>query len=124
LAVQGTSPNDLELQQDKSGTDYFGRVSPNYRQKAILTVANDMYAIISRFQANCKVAGMDEFKLLTRVFNEQCNVQSIDESKVIVKEPQDVNATVSIKISDSDDDNASSEPEPELNIQDNGARMF
>jgi hypothetical protein len=66
---------------------------------------------------------MEMFKLLTRVFNEQCDVQSIDENKVTVKEPQDVNSTVSIKVSDSDDDdNASSETQPELIIQESDSR--
>jgi hypothetical protein len=75
--------------EDGKGYNYFGRVKPEDRQKTLGIVANDMLAIIVRFEGSPGVGSMSEFSLLTRVFNEQCVVASKDRTVVEVKDSVD-----------------------------------
>jgi hypothetical protein len=62
------------LKRDPEGYNYFGHVKPSDRDKVMLTVANDIFTLINAFQNNPVVSAMSSFKLLNRVFQEQCRV--------------------------------------------------
>ena len=62
------------LKRDESGFDYFGKVPPTQRERAIYTVAEDIFELYQRFRSNPKMAGLFEFSLLERIYGEQCRV--------------------------------------------------
>jgi hypothetical protein len=78
---------------DKKGINYFGRVEPSKRDKALQTVAEDMYALINLFQSNQEVSDFFEFKLLVRVFGEQCIVK---EKSISPKNVEEVDSTITV----------------------------
>jgi hypothetical protein len=65
---------DRYLLEDKAGNGYFGNVKPFHRSLAMATVANDMYQLINKFESVETVAQLDDFKLMVKVFSQQCIV--------------------------------------------------
>jgi hypothetical protein len=66
---------DRYLAKTSDGNAYFGQVKPHKRQIAMLTAAKDMYHLINKFESISDIAELAEFKLLGRVFHEQCDVK-------------------------------------------------
>jgi hypothetical protein len=91
------------LGKKDDGEDYFGIVKPTMRQAALSTVANDMLAIINKFESVPEVASMEKFKLMVRVFGEQCTVVSESKIEVSLKTQEDVESSVTLEMDDDSD---------------------
>lgn len=86
---------------DNDDPDYFGNARPSDSQKRLEDIAPDLYELIEQFKDNEQIQTMYTYKLLKRVFDEQC---SVDNDLVTVKpakqirsdslqNPSDVDAT-------------------------------
>jgi hypothetical protein len=82
---------------NSSGYDYFGRVEPSKRERVLKTVAQDMYSLINTFKSDPLVSDFNEYKLMVRVFDEQCLVEN---TKVTAKDSSEVLETATINYSD------------------------
>jgi IS5 family transposase len=71
----------IEKYGTKKETSYFGQVKPSDSEKTLQSVAEDMYLLKTSFESNEIVISMKSFKLLQRVFSEQCTVEG-EEVKV------------------------------------------
>lgn len=79
-----SSLQELRLRYEKEEDDtYFGNVKPSGSRKRLEEIASDLHTLLSHFSEHDGVASMYSYKLLDRVFSEQCR---IEEDKVIVKE--------------------------------------
>jgi hypothetical protein len=85
------------LGKDERGYDYFGHVRPSDRDRAMLTVANDIFTLINQFDSNPLVVSTRSFALLNRVFNDQCRVNHEDkfeaDSEIVMKGNDEVEST-------------------------------
>lgn len=69
----------------------FSLVKPSDSAKTLKTVSADLYDLIEQFKDQPKVCEMHSYKLMQRVLNEQCNVQSDDTGcRVTVKKPKEI----------------------------------
>ena len=69
----------------------FSMVKPSEAAKTLQSLSDDLFDLIQQFKDSPEVANMHSYKLLTRVLNEQCNVNDTDDSvRVEVKKPKDV----------------------------------
>jgi hypothetical protein len=82
------------LTSDKENKDsayhFFGKTKPGERQRNLEMMASDIYGLITLFKDVPTVAGMESFALLTKLFSEQCEVET-DPSHALtvkVKEPE------------------------------------
>ncbi|MDR1657712.1 MAG: transposase [Deltaproteobacteria bacterium] len=92
---------DRYLKSDGDGINAFDYVKPSVRGRAMLTVAGDIFSLITSSQANLLVAELVEFKLLERVFRDQCQV-SVDEKiqpglELVLRNIEDVDLSVTLK---------------------------
>jgi len=71
----------------KNADSCFSQIKPSSRDRNLQSLAEDMYSLIKSFQNNKKVSRMNSFKLLCRVFNEQCTA---DNQEVKVRKPKEV----------------------------------
>ncbi len=71
----------LERYGTKKDTSYFGQVKPEDSERTLQCIAEDMYFLTTSFESNELVISMKSFKLLQRVFSEQCTVEG-EEVKV------------------------------------------
>lgn len=69
--------------------DYFGNSRPSESQKRLEDIAPDLYELIEQFKDDKNVKSMNSYKLLLRVFKEQCLVEN---EKVSVKPAKEVSA--------------------------------
>jgi hypothetical protein len=97
--------------KDYQGIDYFGNVKSDRRQETITTVANDMLALIVKFETIADVASTKSWKLMNRVFNEQCVVVSADKIQVSLKAQDDVVPTTALKSDNNLEDNSNDSDE-------------
>jgi IS5 family transposase len=83
-------------QKAKTGYDYFGGVKPTERRAVLQSMAEDVLMLVRKFQDDEAVSNMSSFKLLNRLFQEQCKVvEAADDDvaeKVELKEPKEVSA--------------------------------
>ena len=69
----------------------FSLVKPSESAKTLQQVSADLYDLIERFKDKDAVCAMHSYKLMQRVLNEQCNVESDDSAaKVTVKPPKQI----------------------------------
>lgn len=69
----------------------FSLVKPSESSKTLQQVSADLYDLIERFKDKDAVCAMHSYKLMQRVLNEQCNVESDDSAaKVTVKPPKQI----------------------------------
>ncbi|MBW2639625.1 MAG: transposase [Deltaproteobacteria bacterium] len=69
----------------------FSMVKPSESAKTLKTVSADLYDLIEQFKDRHRVCEMHSYKLMQRVLNEQCNVQSHDTGcNVTVKKPKEI----------------------------------
>jgi hypothetical protein len=69
----------------------FSLVKPSESAKTLKMVSADLYDLIEQFKDQPKVCDMHSYKLMQRVLNDQCNVQSDDAGcKVTVKKPKEI----------------------------------
>lgn len=71
----------------KDADSCFNLIKPSDRERNLQSRADDMYGLIRIFQNNKKISNMNTFKLLCRIFDEQCTAC---ENEAIVKNPKDV----------------------------------
>ena len=75
--------DDLSAPYLKEGsTGYFGNVKPSETQQCLVEIARDIYGLIETFAEYADIHEMYSYKLLERVFREQCRVEG-DEVIVI-----------------------------------------
>jgi hypothetical protein len=86
-----------DSKNSNSSYNFFGETKSGERDKNLTSMAQDIFKLITIFQDDVKIAAMDTFKLIVRLFNEQCVVEpagGIDESQVEqvvkVKAPKEV----------------------------------
>lgn len=69
----------------------FSLVKPSESDKTLQIVSADLFDLIEQFKDQPAVCAMHSYKLMQRVLNEQCNVQSSDDgAKPTVKEPKQI----------------------------------
>ncbi len=73
----------------KSDDSYFGQLKPSESERNLSTLAHDMYLLISIFSSEAVVSNMTSFKLLLRVFSEQCYVEN---EQVVLKSSKEVSS--------------------------------
>ena len=81
---------------EKASARYWGRkalaafamVKPSESEKTLKTVSADLFDLIERFKDQPKVCSMHSYKLMQRVFKEQCRLS--DGRKVILKKPAEI----------------------------------
>ncbi len=75
--------DDLSARYLKEGSSgYFGNVKPSEAQQRLVEIARDMYVLIKTFAAYADICELYSYKLVERVFREQCRVEG-DEVIVI-----------------------------------------
>lgn len=94
-------PEQISKQYTKEeSTGYFGNVKPSESQKRLSEIASDLYWLIQRYSGNQAIMNMTSYKLMERVFSEQCFVQEgkteLKPSKEIasdsIQNPSDIDA--------------------------------
>lgn len=85
------SPQTLDRYIGQKALAAFSLVKPSAAQKTLETVSNDMFDLVEQFKDHPKVCAMHSYKLMQRVLNEQCNVDSGNNGpKVSVKAPKQI----------------------------------
>jgi hypothetical protein len=88
---QTVEPQLIERYLSEKALSCFAMVKPSQSHKSLQQVSADLYGLIRQFDKNDDVRSMHSFKLLQRVLNEQCQVQSSGEDcPVKVKEPKQI----------------------------------
>jgi len=83
----------VEKYTKKEAIACFSMVKPSESEKTLSSLSNDLFRLIECFKGNKEVENMHTYKLLLRVFKEQCNVKESKESdtvEVSVKPPKGV----------------------------------
>jgi len=81
----------VERYLSKKALSAFSLVKPSESAKTLKIVSAALYDLIEQFKDQSKVCRMHSYKLMQRVLNEQCNVQSDDTGcKVTVKKPKEI----------------------------------
>jgi len=75
---------------DKKG--YFSQVKPSEAKVALQQVAEDLLVLVETFGNHRKMRGMGVFGLLQRVLNEQCNVNAIKLTSLLI--PKRISLTI------------------------------
>jgi hypothetical protein len=75
----------------EKGKKSFSMIKPSDSHKTLSEVSNDLFYLVEKFRDCAPVTGMDSYKLLVRILNEQCNVTaSGNETQIEVKKPKDI----------------------------------
>lgn len=74
----------------KKEGNYFGQIKPSESENALKNLAEEMNEILLKFEKNDVVSAMISYKLLGRIFDEQCEVK---DEKVVVKSAKELSAT-------------------------------
>ena len=78
----------VQRYQGKTAKGCFADVKPSDSKKTLSDVASDLYRLVTRFDGHRKVTGMNTYKLLCRILNEQCKVQS--DGTIELKSPKQI----------------------------------
>ena len=91
LDFYNTIPLDIKSRYSKKDDDpdYFGNTRPSASKKRLEDIAGDIYFFIQLFDDNTDIQAMYSYKLLKRVFDEQCSVEN---KHVIVKEAKEISS--------------------------------
>ena len=65
----------------------FALVKPSQSPGTLNQIAQDIFTLIERFKAKETVCTMDSFKLIVRLFQEQCIIEEHDGAKLVVAKP-------------------------------------
>jgi IS5 family transposase len=100
FALVDKTIRDRYLSEDpdnaNSSYNFFGRAKSGERERNLNSIASDIYALITLFNDDEVVLKMSTFRLLARLFSEQCVVDaecSNEAEKVKVKDPKSVPST-------------------------------
>ncbi len=85
---------DLKIKYlSKKGKRSFSMIKPSDSHKTLFEVSNDLHCLVEQFKDCSDITGMDSYKLLVRILNEQCNVtESGNEAQIEVKTPKDISS--------------------------------
>lgn len=72
---------------DKKEEAVFALVKPSESYGTLNQLAQDIFTLIEKFKGKDNVNSMDSFKLLVRLFQEQCIVEEHDGDKLVVAKP-------------------------------------
>ena len=82
-------PEDLKNKyQGKKALSCFSMVKPSKSAKTLAEVAQDLYSLIEHLRGHDEVASMYSFKLLLRVFDEQCQVKESEDGETVEVTPK------------------------------------
>ncbi|MBU4445040.1 hypothetical protein KJ656_08175, partial [bacterium] len=89
-----TIEKDLKIKYlSKQGKRSFSMIKPSDSHKTLSEVSNDLHCLVEQFKDCSDVTGMDSYKLLIRILNEQCNVtESMEAPRIEVKKPKDISS--------------------------------
>jgi len=77
----------------EKGKRSFSLIKPSDSHKTLSEVSNDLHCLVEQFKDCSDVTGMDSYKLLVRILNEQCNViESGKETEIEIKKPKDISS--------------------------------
>ncbi len=65
----------IERYTKEKSSGYFGNAKPSKSQKRLSEIASDLYWLIQRYSDNKAIMKMTSYKLMERVFSEQCVVK-------------------------------------------------
>jgi len=77
----------IENYLTKDADSCFNLIKPSERASNLQNHAEDLYGLIQSFRKNKKVSNMNTYKLLCRIFDEQC---AVGDNKVTAKKPKEV----------------------------------
>lgn len=77
----------IEKYLTKDQDSCFNLIKPSERESNLQNHVEDLYSLIQSFQKNKKISNMNTYKLLCRIFDEQCTV---GDNKVMAKKPKEV----------------------------------
>ena len=84
-------PAVLERYTSCKALSAFALTKPSESEKTLQTVSSDLFDLIEQFKEQPDVCAMRTYKLMQRVLDEQCNVQSDGNARsVVVKAPKQV----------------------------------
>lgn len=72
---------------DKKEEAVFALVKPSQSHGTLNQITQDIFTLVERFKAKETVCTMNSFKLLVRLFQEQCIVEEHDGAKLVVAKP-------------------------------------
>ena len=76
--------------QGEKAKECFAGVKPSQSKKTLSDVASDLYRLVKQFEGHQQVANMSSYKLLCRIVEEQCDVQS--DSTIDLKAPKQISS--------------------------------
>jgi hypothetical protein len=89
--------SDDESDPGSSYNHFFSQARPGETHNTLLSVATDIFALLEAFRANDAIAAMASYKLLQRIFSEQCSVAAPENAecpngpvKIEIKEPKQI----------------------------------
>lgn len=76
---------------DRQGEGCFARTVPSESKRRLPESARDVYELLEQFRAS-EAATLESFRLLERVFTEQCDVTNDEETQTVVmpRQPRDI----------------------------------
>jgi hypothetical protein len=80
----------VERYQGQQAAGCFAAVKPSESKKTLIDVASDLYRLVTLFKDNAPVTGMNTYKTLCRIVNEQCDVQS--DGTIELKAPKQISS--------------------------------
>lgn len=103
IELYHTVSEDIKSRYNKrdDDPDYFGSTRPSTSKKRLEDIAGDIYLLLEQFNDNKDIQTMYSYKLLKRVFDEQCSVENdhavVRQAKEIssdsLQNPSDVDAS-------------------------------
>lgn len=72
---------------DKKEEAVFAVVKPSQSHGTLNQIAQDIFSLIQEFKKKDTINSMDSFKLLVRLFQEQCITQELEGEKLVVAKP-------------------------------------
>jgi len=84
-------PGIIDKYFTEKGLSCFAAIKPSQSQKTLDDVAQDLFALVTRFESNKSVISMNTYKQLKRVLEDQCCVpDASDEDPVHTKPPKEI----------------------------------
>jgi hypothetical protein len=80
----------VERYQGQQAAGCFAAVKPSESKKTLIEVASDLYRLVTLFKDNAPVTGMNTYKTLCRIVNEQCDIQS--DGTIELKAPKQISS--------------------------------
>jgi hypothetical protein len=79
----------IERYTNETSSGYFGNIKPSEAQKRLIEICEDMHILVDRYLENSLIGSMNSYKLMKRVFGEQC---LLSEGKVSIKASKEVSS--------------------------------